>query len=106
MNQLASSFRDVSDTANLLRAALAEMDRLGYPPAPPHAPWRNPRLVRRPGGRRGEQVPGVKLTDRDVRRIRSLKQDGFTNEELAVAFGVTGSTIVRLLNGTSWSHVA
>lgn len=51
--------------------------------------------------RRGERNPRVKLTERDVTEIRSLKGSA-TQRALAKRFGISQQMICRIQNGLSW----
>lgn len=44
-----------------------------------------------------------KLTKDDRRKIRNLSKEGCKNSELAARFNVSYHTILRLLNGATWS---
>jgi len=54
----------------------------------------------------GEDHPGCKLTDADVREIRKLRADGLIYREIAQRFGVGISQVARICNGTSRSEAA
>ena len=54
---------------------------------------------------KGEQHHSSKLTENDVRRIRSEFKPG-DGPALACEFGVTPPVIYRIVNGTNWKHVA
>ena len=62
----------------------------------------------RPLGRaRGERSPMAKLTETDVRLIRSdYRRGGASMTSLAKAYGVSKSTILNIVNGRTWTHVA
>lgn len=55
---------------------------------------------------RGEAVGGARLTEDDVREIRSARLRGATFSSLGRAFGVTESNVRAIVNGRSWRHVA
>lgn len=56
--------------------------------------------------RRGSEIPGSKLTEADVREIRSLyKTKAFTQKALAERFHVSPTRICLIVNGMSWKHV-
>ena len=52
----------------------------------------------------GEKVPGAKLTEHDVRRIRCLSGT-MPQSEIAAMFGVGQMTISRAIRGETWRHV-
>lgn len=54
---------------------------------------------------RGEQQHLSKLTDDKVRQIRKMKQEGYTNEQLAKIFNVRHTTISAAYRGATWKHV-
>lgn len=55
---------------------------------------------------RGEKHPSVKLTDKKVRKIRSLYSTGnFTQRKLAGLFGVVQGTVANILTGITWKHI-
>lgn len=47
----------------------------------------------------------AKLDEETVRRIRSLRQHGALQRELASMFGVTRNTISNIVNRKTWRHV-
>ncbi len=53
--------------------------------------------------RRGETAPSAKLTEADIPQIRSLTAK-YLQREIASMFGVTESSISRLLSGKTWKH--
>lgn len=54
--------------------------------------------------RRGEMVPNSKLTEQQIREIRSL--DGaITHTLIGKRFGVTQSLVSRIVRREAWSHV-
>lgn len=53
----------------------------------------------------GDRLPQSKLTPEDVRTIREWYPAGWTQQDLAEAFGVGQSQISNLLTGKTWSHV-
>jgi hypothetical protein len=56
---------------------------------------------------KGERNSQAKLTDDDVRRIRTLyASGGITQRQLAVQFGVDQQVIWAIVNRKRWSHVA
>src|SRR5215813_4747451 len=55
---------------------------------------------------RGERNPRAKLTEADVRHIRSqYAAGGVTQKQLAAQHGVTQSVISHAITGRRWSHV-
>lgn len=71
------------------------------------APDREPPKPRRsyPRTNQGESHPQSKLKQKDVRDLLVLKDSGSNIEELAERYGVAKSTIVSVLNGTTWSSI-
>jgi len=53
----------------------------------------------------GMQNPSAKLTDSDVRRIRDLSQSGQSQSHLAEEFGVSQSTIFKVVRNKTWSFL-
>lgn len=53
---------------------------------------------------RGERKPGVKLTEELVRQIKIRSQER-TQHQLAAEYGVSRSSIQKILDGTKWKHV-
>lgn len=56
--------------------------------------------------RRGASHPHVKLTAKQVRRIRKLRARGVQGAVLAKSMGVSQSTICDIIHGRTWQHVA
>jgi hypothetical protein len=55
---------------------------------------------------RGEQHHDAKLTDRDVRHIRAVYDEGIvTMTYLADVFGVNRETISRIVHRKTWRHL-
>lgn len=54
---------------------------------------------------RGTQNKGSKLTDEDVRKIRSLVEQGKTKAEVGRLFGIRDSHVCKIVQRKSWSHV-
>ena len=54
---------------------------------------------------RGEGNLFAKLTDSDVRDIRRLAASGLSQEKIGRRYGVTQSTVWRVLHGRTWTHV-
>ncbi len=57
------------------------------------------------GHARGERINTAKLTEDQVREIRSLSAAGMSNRKLAEQFGVNNSQISRIVNRKLWTHV-
>lgn len=55
--------------------------------------------------RQGEGNSNAKLTEENVREIRSLRADGYSLNRLAVRFGVGTNQISDILKSVYWSHV-
>ena len=55
---------------------------------------------------RGERNPKAKLTEADIREIRSLLAAGKRQKSIANTFGVANSTICFIKQGKIWAHVA
>lgn len=53
----------------------------------------------------GERSGNSKLKTADVRRIRELRGEGFSQRQLASQFGVSRPAIVSVLRGETWRHV-
>lgn len=54
----------------------------------------------------GEDRPASKLTEDDVRKIRSIYDKGVVSQrKLAKTFGVTQGTIKDIVNMNTWKHV-
>ncbi len=53
----------------------------------------------------GERSGSSKLTEEDVRMIRSLHQDGLANTEIAPLFEISAHQIGRVVLGRNWAHV-
>lgn len=57
--------------------------------------------------RRGERARSAKLTESDVREIRRLHRDlGIGSRKLTRQFPINRSSVVKVLRGDSWKHVA
>jgi len=54
---------------------------------------------------RGERSGSAKLTTAQVKRIRKSYTAGATVRELAKGYGVSKSTISRIVNRVNWGHV-
>ena len=53
----------------------------------------------------GEKHPMSKLTEREVKLIRTYAGEGFKQQELAEMFGVKRSTISAIVTRKSWRHI-
>ena len=53
----------------------------------------------------GERHPNARLSESDVREIRSLPIEKLNCAELSKRFGVSRSTIGRAISGAHWKHV-
>lgn len=53
----------------------------------------------------GENSPTAKLNEQKVMEIKKMLRDGATQREAAAAFGIAVSTVNRIVQGLSWSHV-
>ena len=68
----------------------------------------NQRLVQKApvlNKKRGEGHPKAKLTEQDVRLIRSLGEHGLTHRAIAAKFEVSKRAVEAVLTGQSWRHV-
>lgn len=54
---------------------------------------------------RGERVPTARLTEVDVRSIRTRRACGESFPEIAARYGVTKQAIWRIVNRIAWAHV-
>lgn len=63
------------------------------------------RLVAKKVPQPGEENPSSKLTERDVIRVRILREAGFMLREIASVFNVTKQMIWRIVHGKNWTHV-
>jgi len=55
--------------------------------------------------KKGENHPRVKLTEKDVIRIRKLDEGNLTQKEIAKMFGVKPNTISNIKNRKIWKHI-
>jgi hypothetical protein len=55
---------------------------------------------------RGENAPAAKLTEPDIKEIRSLHTLGVPKKTLAVLYGVKRRNISEIVNFNTWRHVA
>lgn len=57
-------------------------------------------------GKRGENCHMAKLTESDVKKIRSLHETGeYSHTKLASMFGVCRPTITLIINRINWKHI-
>lgn len=54
---------------------------------------------------RGSAQPQAKLTEDDVKTIRSLKAQGTSTGEISRRFGVSRSNVSRIIRREKWKHV-
>jgi len=54
---------------------------------------------------RGIDNGSAKLSDDEVREIRSLLDDGISHGKIAAIYGVARSQISNIANGKTWTHV-
>lgn len=54
---------------------------------------------------RGERSPNTPLTEQDVRTIRSMLRDGWTQRAVAGAYGVHQGTVHKIATRKSWAHL-
>ena len=55
--------------------------------------------------KKGEKHHLRKLSDVDVKRIKSNEFNGMTQEQIGKVFGVGGQAIGKILKGQRWNHV-
>lgn len=55
---------------------------------------------------RGQNHPGAKFTDEDIRQIRQLRKCGLQYNEIAELFDVNVYTIGKIIRREKWAHVA
>jgi hypothetical protein len=55
--------------------------------------------------KKGEKHHFRKLSEVDVKRIRSNEFNGMTQEQIGKVFGVGGQAIGKILKGQRWNHV-
>ena len=60
--------------------------------------------IRHGGGNAGERQGGAKLTDENVRKIRSMK-GAVSQAALASQFGVCQTSISHIQRGKTWTHI-
>jgi hypothetical protein len=62
-------------------------------------------MVERNRQARGSKNGQAKLTEDDVNEIKIFREFGFTQQELGKMYGVSQSTITRLLSKKRWGHL-
>lgn len=55
--------------------------------------------------KKGQKHPFAKLTEADVRKIRTLSEDGLSQRKIAARFNVSRGTIEPILKFKTWKHV-
>lgn len=65
-----------------------------------------PVIERRPIGSPGMKNPMAKLTDDDVREIRSLNESGASTRALARMFGIGSTQSHEICSRKSWKHIS
>ena len=53
----------------------------------------------------GSRVGPSKLTENDVRKIRTLRDGGLTYRKIAGFYGIDHTTVISLIKGETWGHV-
>jgi predicted XRE-type DNA-binding protein len=61
---------------------------------------------RHPHADKGENSSRAKLKMKDIQEICRLRKIGFTQQSIAIAFGVTQSQVSRIVYGKNWAHLA
>jgi len=54
---------------------------------------------------RGSAHHNARLTEDDVRELKRLRGQGFTQVRLAARFGISQTNVSRILRGEAWPHV-
>lgn len=54
---------------------------------------------------RGERTGAAKLTEQNVREIRTLSSEGWSQRQLGTRYGVSSVAIGQILRGRTWTHV-
>ena len=54
---------------------------------------------------RGERNPSAKLTEADVREVRTLVEQGYTQRDIADRFDVGPIAICHIVTRKAWKHV-
>lgn len=55
--------------------------------------------------RRGDGIPRARVSEDDVRAIRTRHAAGELQRDLANAYGLTAGTVSKIVHRTSWKHV-
>lgn len=63
-------------------------------------------MARKGRARKGEGISNSKLTEQQVRSIREEHESGATSSQLSEKYGVKPNAIRRILNRSTWKHVA
>lgn len=53
----------------------------------------------------GENNPSAKLTEEDVRKIRTLKASGLHRDDLSIQFGISKCHVNDIVAGRYWGHI-
>jgi len=53
----------------------------------------------------GEKNGSAKITEADVRRIRSLRAQGLSQKEIAEQYPISRQTVQAIISGLKWGHV-
>ncbi|MCU5173709.1 HNH endonuclease [Bacillus tropicus] len=61
--------------------------------------------LKQPAAPKGEGNAFSKLTDNEVREIKSLLDKGLMKKDIAAKFNIDPSTISRINSGTRWAHI-
>jgi DNA-binding MarR family transcriptional regulator len=63
-------------------------------------------MIAKGRGQKGEKQGASKLTETQVREIRTLYANGgISQRELGVKYGVSQPAIGKLITGENWSHI-
>ena len=55
--------------------------------------------------KKGENNKASKLIGKDILKIRGMKIDGFSSNEIAKIFNVSKGTILAIINKKTWKHI-
>jgi DNA invertase Pin-like site-specific DNA recombinase len=53
----------------------------------------------------GSKHQNAKLKEKDIRKIRKMHKQGIMQKRIAKDFGVSKTTIYKILTGQTWTHV-
>lgn len=56
-------------------------------------------------GKMGEKNHNAVMTEQDIKEIRRLRREGINLSVIAIRYGLSRSTISRIVNRKAWSHV-